>query len=437
MDECGTNTLEWVMQKKDNHPLAGLSSNERRWPFILAAFVLAAVAVVTSGLVGDPAHSEYTLTKATVLMVNNSELVEDGYIEGMLIGKQPVKLQLSAGPHKGEIYEVTNMLSRAFNIYCREGMTIISNVREENGIVTGLDVFGYSRDKAIISLGALFMLVIFAVGRKKGLYSIISLAFTLTIVIFFMIPRIISGNNPILLALLTAALTSAVTIFIVGGYSAKSFAAIAGILGGVSIAGLTSWLAGLFGNINGLHVAEAAEMISLSRDMPIRVPELLCAGIIISSLGAIMDVGMSISSSIFEVRAANRSYGPKELFRSGMNVGGDVMGTMSNTLILAFAGSSLTVLIILILYNLPYLRMVNLDLLAVELVQGFAGSIGLILAVPITAACAAFGAVGAIGGKHAGNNTDAINGTVKNQETNNSRIYGVGKKQKIKQKSNK
>ena len=371
-----------------------LDSHKQRWPFILFAFVLAAIVVATTGLSGYKEDSEYTLTKATVLAADDSGLTEDGYIEGMLIGKQPVKLELSQGQHKGEIYDVTNMMSRAFNIHCREGMTIVVNIREENDIVTGLDVFGYSRDKAIIGLGLLFILVLVAIGRSKGFYSVLSLAFTLVMVVFFMIPGIINGQNPIFMALLTAATTSAVTIFIVGGYGAKSFAAIAGIIGGVATAGLISWVAGRVGNINGMHVAEAAEMISLSRDVPIKVPELLCAGIIISSLGAIMDVGMSISSSVFEVRAANQGYGLKELFRSGMNVGGDVMGTMSNTLILAFAGSSLTVLIILILYRLPYLRMINLDLLAVELVQGFAGSIGLILAVPITAACAAFGATG-------------------------------------------
>ena len=373
---------------------AAQAGSERRWPFLLFAGILAAAAIITSGFDGKAEFNDYTLTKAKVLSVDNSALTEDGYISGMYIGKQPVKLELLQGAHKGEIFDVPNMMSRAFNIYCREGMTIIVNVREENEIVTGLDVFGYSRDKAIIGLGILFVLIILAIGHKKGLYSVISLAFTLVIVIFFMIPRIISGNDPVIMALLTAAITSAVTIFIVGGYGPKSFAAITGIIGGVSAAGLISWIAGLIGNVNGMHVAEAAEMISLSRDTPIKVPELLCAGIIISSLGAIMDVGMSISSSVFEVHSANRGYGRQELFKSGMNVGRDVMGTMSNTLILAFAGSSLTVLIILLLYNLPYLRMINLDLLAVELIQGFSGSIGLILAVPITAACAAVLATG-------------------------------------------
>ena len=381
----------FVINNKQN---AALTNREHRWPFILIAIILAAAAIITAGFGSATEFNDYTLTKAKVLSADDSALIEDAYIKGMYIGKQPVKLELSQGPHKGERYDVPNMMSRAFNIHCREGMTIIVNVREENDIVTGLDVFSYSRDSAVIGLGLLFVLVILAIGRKKGLYSVISLAFTLVIVVFFMVPRIISGNNPITMALLTAALTSAVTIFIVGGYGPKSFAAIAGIIGGVSAAGLISWIAGLIGNINGLHVAEAAEMISLSRDTPIRVPELLCAGIIISALGAIMDVGMSISSSVFEVQTANRGYSRQELFKSGMNVGRDVMGTMSNTLILAFAGSSLTVLIILLLYKLPYLRMINLDLMAVEIVQGFAGSIGLILAVPITAACAAFLATG-------------------------------------------
>jgi uncharacterized membrane protein len=177
---------------------------------------------------------------------------------------------------------------------------------------------------------------------------------------------------------------------IVGGLNTKSGAAIVGIVAGVAAAGVIAFVAGKLGNLSGLHIEEASEMISLAQDTQLKVPELLFAGIIISALGAIMDVGMSISSAIFEVRAANEKLGMRQLYKSGMNVGRDIMGTMSNTLILAFAGSSISILIILVLYNLPYLRLINLDILAVELLQGLAGSIGLVLTIPLTAVCAAY-----------------------------------------------
>ena len=148
--------------------------------------------------------------------------------------------------------------------------------------------------------------------------------------------------------------------------------------------------AGKLAHVSGLQAQYASEMIYLSQEIGIRVPELLFAGVIIASLGAVMDVGISIASSVFEVHSVDRKLSVTSLYRSGMNVGRDVIGTMSNTLILAFAGSSLNTIIIIILYKLPYIRLINLDLVSVELIQGIAGSIGIILTVPITAFCAAY-----------------------------------------------
>lgn len=361
-----------------------------RWPFVILALALSLVIIQTSGLLGAVYDKEYTVTKGKILSADDSRLVSEPYVEGMLIGKQPVVIELIAGGHKGEIFEVTNMMSRGFNIHCRENMTILCNVRELDDGSAEVDVFGYNRDGMIYGLGMLFIAILLLIGRKKGLYSVLALAFTMVVVIFFMIPRILAGYSPILMALVTSALTAAVSIFIISGWNTKSFAAITGIVLGVAAAGIVSYIAGKIGYINGIHLAEAEEMIYLAQDIPIKVPQLLFAGVIISALGAVMDIGMSISSAIFELKAANKKMTMRELYQSGMNIGRDVMGTMSNTLILAFAGSSLTVLIIIVLYQLPYLRMINLNLLGIEIVQGVSGSIGLALTVPITAICAAF-----------------------------------------------
>lgn len=363
---------------------------EDRWPFILLALLISLLVISTSGLLGAEYDDRYTVMKGKVISANDSKLSPDPYVDGMMIGVQPVTIELLSGSHKGEQFEITNVMSRAFNIYCQENMVILCNVREENGIVSGLDVFGYNRDTFIYGFLALFFALLLFVGRKKGLYSVLSLMFTLIVIVFFMIPRILDGWSPILAALITAALTAFITTFLVSGINEKSYAAIVGVVLGVASAGIVSYVAGVIGNVSGIHLPEAEEMIYLAQDIPIRVPELLFAGIIIAALGAIMDVGMSISSAVFEVSAANEKLGMRELYQSGMNIGRDVMGTMSNTLILAFAGSSMTVLIIIVLYQLPYLRMINLDLVGIELIQGISGSVGLVLTMPITAVCAAF-----------------------------------------------
>jgi uncharacterized membrane protein len=204
-----------------------------------------------------------------------------------------------------------------------------------------------------------------------------------------MIPAILRGGGPIALAIATSALTAVFSIFMISGVNLKSLATIVGIILGVTMAGVVGVAAGKLGHVSGLNVGDAEGVLYLARNIRLNIPELLFAGIIIATLGAVMDISMSISSSIFELKETNPALSAGQLYKSGMNIARDTMGTMSNTLILAFAGSSINVLIIISLYNMPYMCLINLNLFAVELIQGISGSIGLIIAVPITAACAA------------------------------------------------
>ena len=117
----------------------------------------------------------------------------------------------------------------------------------------------------------------------------------------------------------------------------------------------------------------------------LHVSGLFVSGILIASLGAVMDVAMSIASSCWELRELNPALPRAALFRSGMNIGRDAMGTMANTLILAFAGSSLNVLLLLQIYDYPFIQIFNTDAIATEMIRGVAGSIGIILTVPLVA----------------------------------------------------
>lgn len=373
---------------------------DTRWPFIVAAALISVVIILTSGMFGERdatgytlsqyMQSQYNVVKARVVSTDDSRLSEEPYIRGMMIGVQPVRIELIQGKYRGRVFDVSNTMSRAFNIHLKPGMTFLCMLQEEDGALKRVDVYGYNRDYVIYGLAVLFLAIVFLVGRKKGLYSMISLVFTLVVIIYFLIPRILAGYDPVFMSILASVLIAVISTFIVSGFNAKSISAIIGVILGVSIAGLVSVVAGRLANLSGINTNEAEEMIALSDAIPIQVPELLFAGIIVSALGAIMDMGMSISSSIFEIRSVRPELTAGELYRSGMNVGRDVIGTMTNTLILAFAGSSLTVIIIIALYYLPYLRLINLNLLGLEIIQGLSGSIGMILTVPVTAACAAF-----------------------------------------------
>lgn len=166
--------------------------------FVLVAAVISIIAVATSGLSGKPVKGDpYTIVRARVLETDDSKLSAEPYIRGMRIGRQIVTLELRSGQHKGERFKVENAISRIFNIDCRPGMTILCNVRETGGVVDGVDIFGYNREGMIYGLVFVFLAILIAIGRKKGFYSAISLAFTMMLIIFFMIPRIMAGQNPI------------------------------------------------------------------------------------------------------------------------------------------------------------------------------------------------------------------------------------------------
>lgn len=356
---------------------------------LLIGLVFCIAAVLTSGFLDRESDKRYSVQKARILEADDSALSYEPYIDGMHIGQQPLTIELMTGEFKGQQVALVNSMSRVFNNYAEKGMVMLFNVQAENGAIVRVDMFGYSRDYFIYTMIGIFLLVLVTIGRMKGVYSALALAFTLVTVIFFMMPLIMKGYDPILMAVATAAITTMFTIFLISGISLKSFAAIGGIVLGVAISGIVSVAAGKFGHVSGINMSDAEEVIYLAQEIPIKVPQLLFAGIIISALGAVMDVGMSIASAVFEVKQINPNLTMGQLYKSGMNIGRDVMGTMSNTLILAFAGSSISILIIIILYKLPYIRLINLNLLAIEIIQGISGSVGLILTVPVTAILAA------------------------------------------------
>ncbi|GAH73678.1 unnamed protein product, partial [marine sediment metagenome] len=222
-----------------------------------------------------------------------------------------------------------------------------------------------------------------------GLMALISLVITGLLIAFFMLPLMFKGYSPILLAVITASIVIFLSLMLIGGFNKKSLAAIIGTATGVVIAGIISLISGRLAHLTGITGEASEQLVYIVSDFPINIKGIMFAGIIISSLGAVMDVGMSIASVIFEIHKKAPGLSKTELFKSGMNVGKDIIGTMANTLILAFAGGSLCVMILLMAYDMPYFRAINLNTVSTEIIQGLSGSIGLILTVPITSIASA------------------------------------------------
>ena len=218
--------------------------------------------------------------------------------------------------------------------------------------------------------------------QELGLH--LGLVFTFFCVIFVYLPLVYLKYSPFWTAVFVCFITTLVTMYLIGGPTRKTCAATLGTLVGVILAGVSAWCFSKASGISGYNVSDIETLMTLWNTNRIQVGGLLFSGLLISCLGAVMDVAMSISSAIDEIYRQNLSLSRKELFTAGLRVGRDMMGTDSNTLILAFAGSSVSTLLLDYSYNLPYQQIINSNNIGIAIMQGLAGSFGIVLSVPFT-----------------------------------------------------
>lgn len=323
--------------------------------------------------------------KAEVLKVVSQSLKKDDSLSGLYRGTQELEVKILTGEHTGEVRTVKNNLSNYYNVLGKEGLDIIIDIDSAGADHTQISVFNYNRAPVLYGFALLFFATLWGIGGKKGLMSIFGLILTFICMIFLYIPMLYKGYSPIWAAVILVVLSSSITLFFLNGWGHKSISAILGTILGVVIAGIAANAAGSLAHISGLNSEEAESLLLIASKTHMHVPELLFSGILIASLGAIMDISISVASAIQEVYHSNRELGPNQLFLSGLNVGRDMMGTMSNTLILAFTGTSLNTLILIYSYNVSYYQLMNMNLIAIEVIQGLSGSLAVILSVPIVA----------------------------------------------------
>lgn len=301
--------------------------------------------------------------------------------------QQVFAAKILQGPYKGQTVEVHNAFSGnpAMDLAIAPGDKVILALEVIDDQIVGAYPQDFYREFHIYLLIVIFVVLLIVIGRLKGLKAVITLGITILLIAKVMLPAMLKGYDPLLLAILTSVLVTTLTIFVIAGFTSKSIATIIGTTGGVIVAALISLWAGKAAKLTGLSGQEAQMLMCVAEDIGFNFKNLLFAGIIIGALGAVMDVSMSIASAMEEIKANNPSISYKKLIQSGMNVGRDVMGTMSNTLILAYTGTSIPLLLLFLSYQQSFLKIINMDFIATEFVRALSGSIGLIFAIPITA----------------------------------------------------
>ncbi len=329
-------------------------------------------------------YAEYERAIVTQILTDSTE--PDPTSDGAWRGDQLMLVEVLTGQYKGETLQVSNFVGPLYGGPLYEGdeaVILISTYSDGSHFGS---VFEYSRQAPLIIIIVLFLIATIAVGGKTGLKSTLGLAVTLAALFLVLIPALMKGAPTLPTVLGVCAYIAVVSLAILGGVSKKTVCAMLGTISGTALALIFGLIAQELVRIDGLRVDDVEALLQLRQTgVPIGLRYLLVGGIVISALGAVMDVTMGISSALAEVFAANKNLGVKELFKSGMNIGRDMVGTMTNTLILAFLGSSFTLILYLYSIGLSSNQLISSAYLSIEVVSGISSSIGVILSIPITA----------------------------------------------------
>ena len=343
---------------------------------VVAVFVIKMNQVEKTELV---VRTGQTFEKAKVVKILQDNLEENG----TRVGEQKVRVRMLTGVRKGEELDVTSSSGYLFGAACKPGMKVIV-MQSVAGDSTVASVYTQDREGVIYIFALIYLLVLCLIGGKQGIKGCLGLVFTFFCVIFVYLPLVYLKYSPFWTAVFVCFITTLVTMYLIGGPTRKTCAATLGTLVGVILAGVSAWCFSKASGISGYNVSDIETLMTLWNTNRIQVGGLLFSGLLISCLGAVMDVAMSISSAIDEIYRQNLSLSRKELFKAGLRVGRDMMGTDSNTLILAFAGSSVSTLLLDYSYNLPYQQIINSNNIGIAIMQGLAGSFGIVLSVPFT-----------------------------------------------------
>lgn len=372
-----------------------MKNTRKNWN--LRRIAVAAVAVILFALVcfwanRDDTPSGITDTSGTeyetarVVRVLRESLVADPEIEGRYRGSRDMVVEILTGRYAGEQAPVRNYFSALYSVDVTEGDTLSVRIDTTGLGEYEVNVYNYNRIPTIFLALGLFALALIVIGGWQGFRALLGLAFTFVCVVWLLLPLALKGWPTVPLTVAIVGITSAVSYYLLGGWQPKFVGAAIGCFCGVAAAALLGQLAIGMLHISAYQMDEAEGLLLARMDTGLRLNGLLLSGILISAEGAVMDTAMSVSSAMAELKEKRPDIAPGELFQSGMRIGRDATGTMANTLVLAFAGSSLNMMVLIDSYHVSFIQLMNTDFVAEEVVRAVAGSMGIILTVPCVAA---------------------------------------------------
>jgi len=359
--------------------------------FVLLSFVVLFV-MANFNETQDIEHNsllEYNRARITDILVDNTIFphIDNPYAYGgmreLRQGTVIFEVEVLSGTFAGLVLEANYHMNSPMHVDFDIGDTISVRIFEFEGNIMITEVRYPDRATWLFGMIGLFVLFLCLIGGKRGMLAVGGLIFTIFSVVFLLIPLITSGYPVVPMTLIVLVLVALVTITLLAGITAKGISAFLGSLIGVGLAAVFAWGTGNLVHISGYNMGNYRAIIHLSSGA--RIDGLFISSVLVAAIGAIMDSSMSVASAMEEVKHANPNISSFNLFKAGFNVSRDVMGTMSSTLILAFIGGSLAMMIFMYTSNVTFNQLINNDMIAMEIVMGIAGSFGIILAAPLTA----------------------------------------------------
>lgn len=379
------------MKKKTKGPGPAAWLRENKWTCIVLAAALAVLLAARLLAAPMPVQSDEPENRAdyesaSVDQILSDSTEKDPASDNGYRGEQLLLVTVRSGDYKGQQMQVYNYVGPLYGGPLKVGDRATVLISTYSDGTVNATVYEFDRLLPLCIVLVLFIAAAVAVGGRTGVKSLVALAVTLVCLFGVLLPSLMKGANTLLMTFIVCAYVAVVSLTIVGGVRKKTVCAMLGAVAGTALALLFGLLAQGLTRIDGLRIDDVEPLLQLRQTgTPIGLRGLLVGGIVISALGAVMDVTMGIASSLSEVHAANPELSRRELFRSGMNIGRDMVGTMTNTLILAFLGSGFTLILYLYSLGLSPRQLLSSAYVSLEVVSGIASSVGVILSIPLTA----------------------------------------------------
>lgn len=357
---------------------------------ILYIFIGNRIVMKNNSFLANITKSDYPRVKITRILERKETPVQIDGMENQYNTDITFEAQITSGERKNQLVIATQNISTYITGTVKEvaagDKVLLYNDTTYEGQSKWFFV-EYSRTSALVILTIIFLGLIVLFGKQKGAKTLVSLIFTILSIFIVYIPAILGGHNIYLWTIVTCVFITISTVMIVYGYSKKTITTALGCIGGVLVAGLLTLIMNGVLRLTGFTDENSIYLQQLNSNIDLKA--IIFGGILIGAVGAIMDVSIDIASSLYEVASKLEKPDFKTIIKSGFNIGKDIMGTMTNTLILAYIGSSLSTVLLLTASNHSLVYLFNLEMITVEVLQAIVGSIGILTSIPLTSFVAA------------------------------------------------